>query len=107
MIKNIEHFHAELYVEILRDFPDLIILEHGKVQVCGSRPNQNIAAGISAEIEALQRTGRQRTSKCGRGRIAVGRPKIGVGRGGYREALCLNVVLWVAGICQSTASGSA
>ena len=44
MIENIKHLHAELYVEVLRDSLDLIVFEHGEVQVCDSRPNQNIAA---------------------------------------------------------------
>ncbi len=32
MIENIKHFHAELDVEVLRNFPDMIIFKDGEVE---------------------------------------------------------------------------
>src|ERR1700722_7053284 len=46
MIENIEYFSAELHVEILRDFPDVIVLENREVQTGYARANQAVAASI-------------------------------------------------------------
>ena len=54
MIENIEHLQAELDVEVLRDSADVIIFKDGEVQAGHSGADQDIAAGIAAEIEARE-----------------------------------------------------
>ena len=57
MIQDIKKFRPELHVEILRDSFDVIILKHRNIQVRRSWSNQNVAAGITHQIEALQKAG--------------------------------------------------
>src|ERR1700730_7568044 len=72
VVENIKHFHAELYVEVFRDSLDLIVLEYREVQVSRARADHDIAAGISAKIETLERTWVYRASQARRRRVAVG-----------------------------------
>src|SRR5260370_25103153 len=57
VIENVEHFSAELHVEILRDFFDAVVLENREVQTGYARANQAIAAGIAPKLEPFQETG--------------------------------------------------
>ena len=52
MVHDIEHLQAKLDVEVFGDLGDAIVLEHGKIQAGDAGANQNVAAGIAAEIEA-------------------------------------------------------
>src|ERR1700730_14135020 len=107
MVKNIEHFHAELNVEVLRDFTDVVIFENGEVQAGDSGTDQNIAAGITAQGVALQRGGIDCAAETGRRGAAIGIPKRSDGSGWYAKALRLDVIAGVAGIGGGCASGSA
>src|SRR5258708_19552952 len=55
MIDYVEHFDPELDIEILRDFPDVIVLEHGEVETGDSGTVHDIATGVAAKVEAHQR----------------------------------------------------
>lgn len=98
MIENIEHFQAELDVEVLRNSADMGVLKDGEVQAGHTRADQNIAAGIAAQVEALQRGGIDRAAEARRRGVAIRTPKRRVGGGWYGEALRLDVVGRVAGI---------
>ena len=104
MIENIKHLHAELYVEVLGDFPDLVVLENREIQIGSARANQDVAASISAKVEALQRGRVNRSRETGWRRVAVGGPIRGIGRSGDGETLRLDVVVGVAGIGERRAS---
>src|SRR5258708_26244238 len=79
MIHDIEHLHAELCVEVLRDFLDAIVLEHGEVQIGYSGADNNVAASIAAQI----------------------------GWSGNSEAVGLDIVVGVSGIGKRAATGAA
>src|SRR5882762_2399953 len=79
MIHDIEHLHAELCVEVLRDFLDAIVLKHGEVQIGYSGADNNVAASIAAQIGWI----------------------------GNSEALGLDVVAGVSGIRKRAATGAA
>ena len=106
MIENIEHFHTELDVEVLRNSADMGVLKDGEVQAGHTRADQNIAAGIAAQVESLQRGGIDRAADARRRGVAVGIPKRRVGSGWYGEALRLDVGGGVAGIGKRCATGS-
>src|SRR5258708_36721513 len=55
MIDYVEHFDPELDIEILRDFPDVIVLEHAEVETGDSGTVHDIATGVAAKVEAHQR----------------------------------------------------
>ena len=104
MIHDIKHLEAKLYIEVLRDALDVVVLEDREVQTCDAWANHDIASGIAAKIEALWERGKERggtgVRRLGvRWRwIAVLVPKGHVGRSGNSEALCLDVVFGMAWI---------
>src|SRR5215469_149200 len=51
VVENIEYLRAELHVEVLRDPANVIVLEDGEVHVHQSRTNQDVAAGITTQVE--------------------------------------------------------
>src|SRR6266851_9406223 len=106
MIENIEHLDAELDVEVLGDSLDVVVLENREVQTRNTRADQDIAAGISAQVETLQRSGVYGTSDARWLGITIRIPKRGVGSGRDAEALSLDVVARIAGICKHAASRS-
>ena len=57
VIENVENLGAELDVEPLRDSLDVVVLEQGKVQRCDTGTYQDVAAGITAKVEALRKNG--------------------------------------------------
>src|SRR5580765_3530199 len=85
VVQDVEDLGPELYVEILRDTPDVIVLKDGQVQTSDAWADQNIPTRIAAEIEALQV-----------GQIPaltiVGREKCGIRRRWNRKALRLDVI---------------
>src|SRR6266849_4019023 len=99
MIENVKEFRPELYGEVLRNLLDRLVLKNGEIQVRRPRPSQEIAARSATKIEACQ--GREVSlidDPPPKGRwcqIAVGRPKRGVGCGGDRKALSLDIVVGV------------
>ena len=114
MIDNVEHFDPELDIEILRDSPDVIVLEHGEVETGDSGTDHDIATGVAAEVEARQRReAAPRIVRIGdRPEIrriwgAVRIPECQIRRGGNRKALGLDVIFRMAGICQAAAPGAA
>jgi len=52
-IESIKYVYAELYVEILRDSLDLVILEYREIQICDARAIQDIATCIASQVEAF------------------------------------------------------
>jgi hypothetical protein len=54
VIKNVKELRAELYIEVLGNFLDVVVLEHGEVRLSYAWTDQNIATGIASKIEALQ-----------------------------------------------------
>jgi len=107
MIENVEHFHTELDVEVLRNSADMAVLKDGEVQAGHTWADQTIAAGIAAQIEALERGGIDWAAEARRRGVAIRIPKRRVGSRGYGEALRLDVVGGVAGIGSRCATGSA
>ena len=98
MIDDVEHFDPELDIEILRDSPDVIVLEHGEVETGNSGTVHDIAASIAAQVEALQGY-----------RIAtetIGLPKSQAWSGGNRKALGFNVIFGIARVRKATAPGA-
>ena len=55
VIKDIKHLHAELYVEVLRDSLDVVVLENGEIQVRNPGADQDVSARIPAQIETRKR----------------------------------------------------
>src|SRR5258708_7029328 len=108
MIENIKHLHTELYVEVFRDSLDLVVLEHGEVQIGDARTVHDIAARITTKIEALRERGQERGStrvrrlRVRRCWIAIRIPKGGLAgpcwcdRDG--EAIRLDIILGMARI---------
>jgi hypothetical protein len=52
VVQNVEHFCAELDVEVFRDFFDVVVLKNGEVQIRNAGADKDVAARIAAEIEA-------------------------------------------------------
>ena len=113
MVENIKHLHAELHVEGFRDSLNLIVLKDGEVEVGDTGTLNDVASGITSKIEARQRRKRRGARvingypQARRRRIAIGRPKSRIGRGGDGEAFRFNVIAGVSGISQTLASRSA
>ena len=72
MVENVEDLGAELNVESLRNFLDVVVLEEREVQGGNSRSDQNVAACVAAKIEAPQISGCERSPQTRRSRVAVG-----------------------------------
>src|ERR1700694_5126138 len=90
MIHNIEHFHAELYVEILRDSFDWIVFEYEEVKIGYACADNRVASRLTAQVVTL---------KVGCGptcAILVPKGKVGSGRDG--EARRLDVILGISWI---------
>ena len=103
MVENIENLRAELHVEPLRDPLDVVVLEQGEVQVRQARADQNITAGVAAEV-VTQWKG-HRCSDAWRQRIAILVPKCHIRRRGYSEALGFDVVVGVSGVRKGVTAG--
>ena len=91
MIQDVKDLHAELYVEILRDSLDVVVLEHREVQIGNARAYQDISPGISAQIETLKGSG-------------ISSHTIRVPEGGIRgsrnsKTLRLDVIVGITGVC--------
>src|SRR5207302_353565 len=89
VIQDIEELRPELYIEALRNSPDVVVLEYGKVQIRQARSHQRIAAGIASKVVATQIP--ERGPDARRRRVAVGCPKSLVWRHRHREATGLDV----------------
>ena len=101
MVQDVKDLGAELHIEVLRDTPDVVILEDGKVQVGDARTRQDIPARIATEV---------RTSQIGDtvpSLTIIRSPKGRIGCSGNRKALGFDVVARISGICKGLASGSA
>src|SRR5258708_829993 len=107
MIENIKHFHAELDVEVLGDSANVIIFKDGEIQAGHTRANQSIAAGVAAQIVALQGRRIDRTAEARRSGAAVGIPKRSVRSCGDGEALRLDIIARITGIGKRSATRSA
>ena len=81
MVENIENLRAELNVEFLRNFLNVVVLEQREIQGSNSRSDQNVAAGVATKIEAPQIPRCERSAQTRRSRIAVGTEKCLAGRG--------------------------
>src|SRR5712691_694369 len=55
MIQNIKEFRPELYVEVLRNLLNRVVLKHGEIQVRRPRPRQEVATGSASKVETRQR----------------------------------------------------
>ena len=103
MIQNIEELRPELYIEVLRNPFDVIVLKQREIQVRGPRPDQNIAAGIAPQIQALaeRRIANSAGAECRVRAAQRRRSDRGEERGRRRrnrEALGLDVVVGISGI---------
>src|ERR1700674_348664 len=107
VIENIKHLHAQLYVEILRDPLDVVVLEHGEIQVGYPGADQDIATGIAPEVETLQGSGINGSADAHWRGVTVCVPKRSIGCGRNGEALSLDVIGGIAGVCKRTAARSA
>ena len=97
MVQDVKYLGAELHVEVLRDAPDVVVLEDGKIQIGDARADQDVSARIAAEVEALQ-VGKIPA-------LTIIRSKKGsIRRSGHGKALGLNVVIGIPGIRQGLAS---
>src|SRR6266404_3651029 len=104
MVHDVEHLDAKLHVEILRDSLNAIVLEDGEVQTGDARTDQDVAAGVASKIETLQVGG-------GGGQIPtltiICSKKRSVGCSWDGEALGLDILVPVSGICKGFAPGAA
>src|SRR6266404_775595 len=107
MVHDVEHLDSKLYVKILRDSLDAIVLEHGEIQTLDSWTDYDVPAGIATKVETLQRSRINGSSQARRCRIAVRVPKGRIGCGGDGEALRFNVIVGVSGVCKRPAPGAA
>ena len=105
MIEEIKDLHPKLYVEVLRDLPDVIVLEDGKVQVGKAWTHQNIPTGIPAKVEASQIPCREWAAETRGRRITELVEEGRVGCGGHGEALGLDVIVGVPGIRERLTAG--
>src|SRR6267378_4858194 len=100
MVQDVKYLGAELHVEVLRDAPDVVVLEDGKIQVGDAGANQDVSARITAEVEALQ-VGKISS-------LTIIRVKKGsIRRSGHGKALSLDIVVRISGIRQRLASSHA
>src|SRR6516164_5272860 len=94
MIQNIKELRPKLNVEVLRNPPDVIVLEDREIQIRQPWPNHNVTAGITPKVEADRiwfRRIRARTVHAdGRG-VAVSIPIRRAGRCWNREAVGVDV----------------
>src|SRR5882762_1386412 len=100
MVQDVKYLGAELHVEVLRDAPDVVVLEDGKIQVGDAGADQDVSARIAAEVEALQVVKIPALT-------IVRAKKCSVRRSGHGKALGLHVVIGIPGICKRLASGPA
>src|SRR2546427_7125948 len=103
VIQNVEDLRTELHVESLRDPFDVIVFKQREVQRCDARADQNVAAGIAAQV-VTQWEGHGSPDAWWH-RIAILVPKCHIGSGGYGEALSLNVVRRISGGRKRLAAG--
>ena len=96
MIQYIENLHAELRIEGFLDPFDQIVLKKRKVQVSESWSFEDVATGISSQIEALREG-----APAG---IAIRGVEGSRWRSRYGEAFGLDVVLGIAWIDQRIAA---
>jgi hypothetical protein len=54
VVQNVKNLGAKLHIEVLRNAPDMIVLEDGEVQTSDARADQDISTGIAAQIKTLQ-----------------------------------------------------
>ena len=86
VVHDIEELRPELYIEALRNFPDGVVLNDGKIKVRQARSYQRIAPDIASEVEAPQIPRRKWATEAWRRGIAVGCPKSRGGGHRDREA---------------------
>ena len=53
-VEHVEELCPELHVESLRDASNRVVLEQGEVKVRQSRSDQDVTAGVPAQVEALR-----------------------------------------------------
>ena len=53
MVQNIENLRTKLNVERFGNFAHIVVFEQRKVEVGNSRPDQDVSARITAQIETL------------------------------------------------------
>ncbi len=61
MIEDVEHFGAELDVEVFRNALHGEILEYREVQVRDSRTSKDVSSGVATKVETPQVARRQFT----------------------------------------------
>ena len=47
MIEHIEKLDSELHIKVYGDFTNMVILEHGKIEIYQTRPVNRIAAHVA------------------------------------------------------------
>jgi len=52
VVENVENLNPELYVEIFRDSPDVVVFEHREIQGCYAWADHDVATCVAAEVEA-------------------------------------------------------
>lgn len=92
MIEDVEDFCAKLDVESFRDALDVVVFEHGEVQRRQTWTCDDVAAGITAQVEASQISRRKRPPKTRWCWITVSVKECLIWRYGYLEALRLYVL---------------
>src|SRR6266403_350212 len=101
MVQDVKDLGAELHVEVLRDTPDVVILEDGKIQVGDARTRQDISARIATEVWTSQ------ISDTVPSLTIIRSPKSRIGCSGDCKALCLDVVVRISWISEALTSGAA
>ena len=117
MVDDVEHLHAELDIEDLRDLLHRNILEDREIEAGDPRSNDTISPGVTPQVETHERRQgrtrsghrwihriRDRSAKIGRIRSAVRLPEGQIGCGGELEALGTKVVCRITGIHGRSAS---
>src|SRR5712691_5755538 len=104
VIENIEDFRSELNVESFGNALDVIVLEQREVQRGDAGAEQNVAAGIAAQVETCRERNR-RADAWWQG-IAILVPKCHVGSCGDRKAFGLDVMSGIARIREGLATRS-
>ena len=102
MVQNVKNLGAKLHVEVLRNAPDMIVLEDGEVQIGDARTDQDISTCIAAQIKTVQIVVRWIAAL-----TIIRGVKCRVGRSGDGKALSFDVVVDVSGIRKGLASGPA
>ena len=98
MIQNVKNLSAKLHVKCFGNFPDVIVLEHRKVEIGYSRSYQDVSSSIATQIEALQQCGVTLSG------IAIRIIETLIWRGRNRKALSLDVIAWIARIRKRSAA---